>query len=224
MESLKNQKLILFLICLFFIFSCVEQTGQFEEENIDRNGNPLPNISSGGSGGGSLINEAQENKVTGVHIKNFNQINMSLSKLTGISRSNSNVVDVMGQILNQLPASNDLSSFTPFHQISITRLAFTYCEIFIDNDSQFSTIDYGSESSENLTEAMIVRFLDEAPSDELDKYDVLRQEMISVLDNEDLAASGKLVDESGVSREQLKRRLSKMACSIILSSSFVTLI
>ncbi len=218
MESLKN----IFLIFLFVCFSgCVENTGEFIEQEVDTSGNPIPNAGNSGGSGQEL---KKEELISGVHIKNFNQINMSFSKLTGIDRSRTNIVDVMSQILNQLPANNDLNSFTPFHQISITRLAFNYCELFIDEDKEFSALDYGSVSSEDLADAMIERFLDELPSDEPQKYDVLRKEMLSILNNEDLTDAGKLLDESGVDRAELKERLSKMACSIILSSSFVTLI
>jgi len=200
--------------------SCVDQTEKFKEELEGDFGN------SGGSssGGSSARVVSEQNIIKGAHIKNFNQINMSFSKLTGITRSHPSVTDVMGQILNQLPASNDLSAFTPFHQISITRLAFTYCELFIDNDPSFSTFDYGSMGSSELADAIIYRFLDEIPEDEPTKYDTLRSEMVSLLDNEDVDQAGPLVDESGVDRATLKRRLSKMSCSLTLSSSFVTLI
>lgn len=222
MESIN--KLFLLIIVLLSV-SCVQQTGQFTEEDIDLAGSPIPNIPAGsGSGSGGTTEDVEANNISGVHIKNFNQINMSFSKLTGIDRSRQSVVDVMSQILNQLPASNDLSSFTPFHQISITRLAFTYCELFIDEDSTFSSLDYSRVTSDAIADGIIERFLDEAPSDEPEKYDVLRSEMISILDNEDQDQAGKLVDESGVSRSDLMRRLSKMSCSMVLSSSFVTLI
>jgi len=204
--------------------SCVEQADKFKEESIsidvDEFGNPIPRRQEG------KRTEAvsEQNSISGAHIKNFNQINMSFSKLTGVSRSHDNVQDVMGQILNQLPSSNDLGGFTPFHQISITRLAFTYCELFIDNDATFSNIDYERLSSVSMADAMITHFLDEVPEDEPAKYDVLRGEMISILDNEDLDQVGPLVNSNGVGNATLMRRLSKMACSLTLSSSFVTLI
>lgn len=210
---------LLLPLCFLAMNSCVENTGKFVEETNGPQGGPEQNNNSG-----TTRVSNQEELVSGVYIKNFNQINMSYSKLTGISRSRASVVDVMGQILNQLPANNDLNSFTPFHQISITRLAFTYCEMFIEEDNDFSSLDYSNVSSLDLAESMIERFLDEEPADEPQKYDVLRSELISILNNEDTDSAGKLVDESGVSRSELKVRLSKMACSMVLSSSFVTLI
>lgn len=204
----------------FLTTSCVEQAGKFKEELDDKHG------SSGGSGSGGNVPRVvtEQNMIKGAHIKNFNQINMSFSKLTGIKRSHLSITDVMGQILNQLPASNDLSAFTPFHQISITRLAFTYCELFIDNDPLFSGFDYDRMGSSELADAIIIRFLDEAPEDEPNRYDTLRSELISLLENEDIDQTGPLVDESGIDQATLKKRLSKMSCSLTLSSSFVTLI
>ena len=222
---MKNIKNIFSLILIMSLASCIQNTGKFKEESAapapDSNGNSGP-VSHGGSSG-NRVSEVKEDLVSGVYIKNFNQINMSFSKLTGIARSRSEVTDIMSQVLNQLPANNDLNSFTPFHQLSITRLAFTYCELFVEEDSEFSSLDYSNISSDALAQALIDRFLDKAPSDDPNKYDVLKEEVISVLNNDDIDEAGKLVDESGVSKSELMKRLTKMSCSIILSSSFVTL-
>lgn len=214
-----NHKSYLYLI-LFFLFSCV---GEGEKFKVDEDFS-FPGQEEGVISTGDSKKSAPVESIKGFHIKNFNQINMSFSKLTGVPRSRQNVSDVMGQILNQLPADNDLNSFTPFHQISITRLAFTYCEIFVDQDAEFNGLNYSTISSQEITDRLISRFLDDAPDDQPEKYDILKDELLSTLNNEPDPSAGPLVDSVGVRSDILKRRLTKMACSLTLSSSFVTLI
>ena len=159
-----------------------------------------------------------------VQVKSFNQINMTMAKLTGVSRSEPVITNVISQILNQLPADNKLSGMTPFHQISITRLAFSYCNLFIDNDADFSAINYGSVSDQDLIDRLEARFLDFAPAEDPEIYDVLRAEIAGVLANAGTDSTGPLVEPSSGSVAEVKERLTKMSCTLILSSPFITLI
>jgi hypothetical protein len=70
-----------------------------------------------------------------VGIKTGEQIAATMSALTGVPRTRSNVRDALNNLRPQLPNSHDLASFQASHQIAITKLATEYC------DALFETAD-----------------------------------------------------------------------------------
>jgi hypothetical protein len=199
-------------------FSCVVEEKNLEDLELDADGGSDGNQTI--SGNTTSVNTVVET----VQVKSFNQINMTMSKLTGVSRAEENIRNVVSQVLNQLPADNKLSGMTPFHQISITRLAFSYCNLFVNSDSEFSSLNYGNISDDAIKDRLINRFLDIAPANDPDRYEILSEEILSLLANTGTDSTGPLVDAGSGSNAEVKERLTKMSCTLILSSPFIILI
>jgi len=220
---MKNIIKIILLSLTLMPLSCVVSESKKAEEEGTENGASAGNGNGAGSNARNTSNSISP-LVETVQVKSFNQINMTMSKMTGVSRAEDDIRDVVTQVLNQLPSDNQLEGMTPFHQISITRLAFSYCSLFVDTDSEFSNINYGSISDTDIKDRLITRFLDIAPSNDPERYDVLSDEIIGVLENTGTDSTGPLVDASLGSRAVIRERLTKMSCTLILSSPFVILI
>lgn len=175
--------------------------------------------------GGDQQEEQGVESVKDVGILNFNQINMNFSKITGISRGEEEIQDVMGQIVNQLPSSNDIESFTAFTQISITRLAFSYCDRFVDDDPDFSSVNYATSSNNQLINLILRKTLDtNDSSNPAATFDQLAAELNDVLNNDPKDGSLTFIDETMGTSTERKKRLTKMACTLTLSSSYVTML
>ena len=155
-------------------------------------------------------------------LKTFSQLNMTFSKLTGVPRNE--VSQVYNQVLNQLPAGYDLSSYTAFNQISIARLSFSYCDKFVESDQEFSAIDYRSVADGVLVNKLVNRFLDLAPSDEPNYYGTLKQNLLKTLANEPIGDMGRLINEGNDSDAEVKIKSTKTACALTLSSPYVVFI
>ncbi len=68
-----------------------------------------------------------------IAVRNFSQISATMSALTGIPQSHPQIVKYYATIENQLPLSNDMESFLPSHQVSIAKLAMSYCDSMLSN-------------------------------------------------------------------------------------------
>lgn len=62
-----------------------------------------------------------------IGLKNFAEINASLSALTGISITNANAKATYENVQQQLPVSENITGFVAAQQLGVTQLAVTYC-------------------------------------------------------------------------------------------------
>lgn len=62
-----------------------------------------------------------------VGIKTFEQINATLSEVTGVPRTNAAVSSTFEQVKQQLPTSPRIEGFLSAHQMGVTQLAVEYC-------------------------------------------------------------------------------------------------
>lgn len=69
-----------------------------------------------------------------VGVRNFSQLNDTMSVLTGVEANNGNVSNLYNELKGQLPATTDLLSFSVSAQIAIQRLAVGYCGELVNND------------------------------------------------------------------------------------------
>ncbi|MBX2810021.1 MAG: LamG domain-containing protein [Cellvibrionaceae bacterium] len=76
----------------------------------------------------------EEQSVIGV--KTFDEINEALSALTGISKTNTNVVTTFGSVEQQLPVNASIDGFVAAHQLAITQLAVSYCNELVTQEAQ----------------------------------------------------------------------------------------
>ncbi len=66
-------------------------------------------------------------------VRTFDQINDTMSTLTGVAQSTAAVVTVFNQINQALPGGSNIMSFLPAQQIAIAKLATEYCNAMTDN-------------------------------------------------------------------------------------------
>ncbi|MBL7665999.1 MAG: hypothetical protein JNM93_12765 [Bacteriovoracaceae bacterium] len=82
-----------------------------------------------------------------VAMKNFEQINLTMSELTGVSVTDNNVKNTYDTVKTLMPVDNNLETFLSKDQISITRLAGTYCDRLVENSNLrqaiWPNIDFG---------------------------------------------------------------------------------
>lgn len=194
-------KTLLNVMTLSLLFSCVEP-------------DPKDHIKKGDAAGGLVsLNRSQTEKA--LANKNFLQINNTFSKLTGISPDQGNVLSEYQAIQLQLPSSTDPETLNGFNQIASTRLAFAYCDQYIEANQgnyDFSTAD----TNDAELKAMVLNFVD-MDFDNNSEHQEFLTNLHAILSDED-----ELVNDGNFSRE--KRKLMKMSCAATLSSTYVTLL
>ena len=70
-----------------------------------------------------------------VGVKNFDQINKSMSTLTGLSSTNNNIDSIYQDLKLQLPTENNIENFLASNQVGITKLAAQYCDLAVENNT-----------------------------------------------------------------------------------------
>lgn len=181
---------------------------------------------TGGTGSNPVI-PPSTGEVTGVALKTFNQYNQTLSKVTEIDSATTAIAAEYELIKNSLPSEHAATAFTSFHQISQTRLAFSYCNNFIDNNAEFKAINYSTVMPQEMTSKLLTKFIGARPMTKYELYDQYNTAILKIMNND----AG--VDENGSPVGELvptatgataMKNLTKLACTAILSSTeFTTL-
>jgi hypothetical protein len=70
-----------------------------------------------------------------VGLRTFDEINASMSAVTGISTQNADVKTTFDTIRQQLPTVVDIEAFLSSHQVAVAQLAIEYCNALVDNGS-----------------------------------------------------------------------------------------
>jgi hypothetical protein len=86
-----------------------------------------------------------------IGIRDFAEINASMSSLTGVSQNNTQVKAAFEQLKQQLPAVTNMGSFVASNQMGITQLAIKYCDQLVETSSlrseYFSGFDFNQAAS-----------------------------------------------------------------------------
>lgn len=75
-----------------------------------------------------------------VGLKNFEQINDTMSVLTGVSKMDNEVRSTFNELETQLPTDNSVKSFLAANQVAITKLAAEYCDALVDTGTLRSVV------------------------------------------------------------------------------------
>ncbi len=65
-------------------------------------------------------------------IRDFDQINDTMSRITGVDRATAAVAAAFAELTQQLPGSPDASTFVSSHQVAISKLALEYCDALVE--------------------------------------------------------------------------------------------
>ncbi len=68
-----------------------------------------------------------------IGVRTFSEINATMSQLTGVPTSNSNVLAKFQLLRQQLPSNEDINAFVPANIIGISQLAFEYCDRLVED-------------------------------------------------------------------------------------------
>jgi hypothetical protein len=69
----------------------------------------------------------------GIGVRDFAEINDTMSKLTGVAVSNATVKGTYNEVFQQLPSTNDPYAFVSAQQVGIARLSLDYCDQLVEN-------------------------------------------------------------------------------------------
>ncbi len=68
-----------------------------------------------------------------IGVKTFSEVNGMMSELTGVPTSNTAVLTAYQNVIQQLPAAEDINAFVPANIIGISQLAFEYCDQLVQD-------------------------------------------------------------------------------------------
>lgn len=84
----------------------------------------------------TLSTEVPENTVSAkIGLKNFAEINASMSVLTGVEQNNTKVFDTYQLVKQQLPTLENIDTFISAQQMGVTQLAIAYCDQAIEDNT-----------------------------------------------------------------------------------------
>lgn len=81
-------------------------------------------------------------KVSDIGLRKYEEINATLSALTGVPVTQTDVATTYANVKQQMPPSNDINTFLSANQIGIAQLAGAYCAALVDNKGSISAASY----------------------------------------------------------------------------------
>ena len=91
--------------------------------------------------------------VSTVGLKTFEEINASMSKMTGIPTTQSAVATTYSTVKQQLPTVPDIKGFLASHQMGITQMAIQYCDALVEDGTKRTAFFNGFDFNANVADA-----------------------------------------------------------------------
>ncbi|MEM6639794.1 MAG: LamG domain-containing protein [Pseudomonadota bacterium] len=76
---------------------------------------------------------ADREPVSAIGLRQFDDINITMSKVTGVAPTQADVAATYEIIKQQLPSSDDINGFLASHQVGIAQLAIEYCNALVED-------------------------------------------------------------------------------------------
>lgn len=108
--------------------------------------------------------------VSQIGLRTFEEIDASMSALTGVPRTNSAVATTYTTIKQQLPSSENINGFLSSHQVAVSQLAIEYCSELVDNTSLRSSFFPGFDFSVNANSITDTTWQDQVVNPIIDKF------------------------------------------------------
>lgn len=86
-------------------------------------------------------------------LRDFAEINASLSQMTGVAQTTTSVVSTYSKVKQQLPTLTNLDSFLAAQQMGITQLTVAYCNALVDSSSLRASFFPGFDFSAGVATA-----------------------------------------------------------------------
>lgn len=163
-----------------------------------------------------------DNDTAKIGLRNFAQINASMSVLTGVNQNSSNVATTYQLVKQQLPTLTNIETFISAQQMGITQLAIAYCDTAIEDNNirntWFPDVDFNSTPNisydvlgrANLLNPLLEQLMPSSVSSQPDKATVYTE-----LDNliSRLAVCGNSCEASR------SKDIAKATCAAVLGSA-----
>ncbi|MCU7813826.1 MAG: LamG domain-containing protein [Candidatus Thiodiazotropha sp. (ex Rostrolucina anterorostrata)] len=95
---------------------------------------------------------ADSDPVSQIGLRTFDEINATMSALTGVSHTLSAVQTTYTTIKQQLPSVENINGFLSSHQVAVSQLAIEYCSALIDDTGLRSSLLPGFDFSINAND------------------------------------------------------------------------
>lgn len=161
-----------------------------------------------------------------IGIKNFAEINATMSTLTKVPSSSTNVFNTYQLVKRQLPSIDNIETFISAQQMGVTQLAIAYCDSAMNDDTlltqwfpginfqQDPILTYPIADRTNFTEPLINRLIPLNLSSQPDKL-LIRDEINQLIT--------RLSTCEGTCDNERSKTIAKASCTAILASA-VTLV
>lgn len=93
--------------------------------------------------------ETGSTEFSAIGLKTFDEVNASMSKVTGIPATQPAVAATFTTVKQQLPTVEDLEGFLSSHQMAITQMAIQYCDVLVSDTDRRSDFFPGFNFGEN---------------------------------------------------------------------------
>ncbi|NMP30590.1 LamG domain-containing protein [Thalassotalea sp. M1531] len=159
-----------------------------------------------------------------IGLRNFAEINHTMSSLTGVNQANSKVFDTYQLVKRQLPSIENIETFISAQQMGVTQLAIAYCDSAIEDtnirNSWFPDVDFNQPPANalsaaergNLLNPLINRMIPLNLANQPDTSDVYNE-----LDS--LVTRLSVCD--GACSAERTRTIAKASCAAVLASAVV---
>jgi mono/diheme cytochrome c family protein len=81
---------------------------------------------------------------SGIGLRSFDEVDATMSAMTGVARNQADVANVYDMVRQQLPVVENIDGFLAAHQMAISQLAIEYCNALLEDQGQISRANYFS--------------------------------------------------------------------------------
>ncbi|WP_158971391.1 LamG domain-containing protein [Paraglaciecola sp. L3A3] len=159
-----------------------------------------------------------------IGVKNFAEINASMSVMTGVPLSNAGTKQTFDTLSQQLPSVTNIDSFLASNQMAVTQLAIKYCDALVSSTSLRSAYFSGFDFSQPASTAFTTEVRQQLTTSLLDNMlgsDIESQPSRLDVENELNQLISQLSDCSGdkVCDAQYTQTIVKASCAAVLGSA-----
>jgi len=143
----------------------------------------------------------QESEQPRIGIRTFEEINHTMSEMTGVAVTESGVAETYEQVRQQLPSAESIDGFLSSHQMAITQMAIQYCDALVEDTSlragYFSGFNFGVNPDQAFntagTDIVVDAFIENMLGTNI-TVQPTRDEIIGVLVDGGVAVGGESFD------------------------------
>lgn len=226
------------LVTVFFAFNqCVVQqynapvqSNQEQIINEDPHGDPVINSGTPPGGGSGEFQETGATEVartiTNVGLKDFEQVYMSMSVVTGIDANENNVRNLFNELSTQLPTTNSVKSFMTSQQIAIVKLAGEFCHRVFNSSSNYNNFFNNFNINQSPSQGLNNTGKTIMVNDFISRFWGYNTQPQSVVDDA-VNEMGLLIDDLLVGENMgstaTTRKVAKGVCTAMLASAPITM-